>query len=197
MKKLLILLPVVALIAAGCNKTTTTTPTSTSNEMGQRTEELGQNNGGMSGWVTYENNAKGYQFQHPADWKAGTDGQSLFTFTTSKGATARLQSGTLAPFTFDEARINAEKAASPSRTIMIGTEEGLRTSAIVCGSAASDSCSAVFNYKSNGITSKGFEFEVVIPVTDVQIGRPAAMIQDPSTLFVSDLEDIEQALATL
>jgi hypothetical protein len=67
MKKLLLVLPVLALIAAGCNQTT--------NPHIQTHEYLPQQQDETAGWKTYTNTKYGFEIRYPVSWTYDCVGQ--------------------------------------------------------------------------------------------------------------------------
>lgn len=193
MKKILLIIPIVILIAAGCNnqKSNDTIPTPQTNEPIIQDQSAGKTKSETGEQQTYTDTRHGFQLQYPNTWNFSQEAPNLFTFTTHQGYTARFGIDPTSPF--DTAGKTALLQNTPTHKIMIGTEQGLMSTGIARTTAS-------FQFFSDRMHTKKFSFFLTIPgLTASEINNAPQVNggKDPYPLFREEMKEVEKVLETL
>ena len=151
---------------------------------------------------TYVNSKYGFELKYPSTWDINGD---VLRFVTENGYAAVFGVEDITPvakdYTIDEMRseydrtvasnLNAPKAAEVLKNISIGNESGLEWAGIGCEQST---CSAKYEFYSNGTWRKGFKFYLLI--ANLKVGDVNSSF-DPRPLFGDDAATIRYMLSTL
>lgn len=168
MKKILITLGILGLIAAGCENAN------------KPQEQL----------ITYTNSENGYTMQIPEDWAVidNKDGSNnLLGFVTRDKHTVYLKRNNFGP-------MDLPPVPQGAVATTVGAEAGYLTAFYHCGDGTpnGDVCTGSLNFESPSMSRRGFSLEFHIE----QVEEGARKNDGPRTDFAADIKDIETVLKT-